>query len=190
MELLVKTAFDVRSCFETSLPAAFPLYIATKMLQEWKGFQAHLNQIQDQSWPDILDFTLLRFMWFNKNTGQLSQLHSRVHVTVNVSTHCTCPPSFFHFSISTNNSHCSPVETALLDSCGWNCSFFSFVMVWNVVHAYPLDTGDTYYLLLSLLTAVSTLQKQLSQWRSQRRHKHLLSFGTRSLCLWLLLCTH
>lgn len=177
------------SCFETSLPAAFSLYIATKMLQEWKGFQAHLNQIQDQSWPDILDFTLLPFMWFNKNTGQLSQLHSRVHVTVNVSTHCTFPPSFFHFSISTNNSHYSPVkpqfsipatETALFFLSSW----------FELCSCLPTRHGDTYYLLLSLLTTVPTLQKQLSQWRSQRRHKHLLAFGTCSLCLWLVFCTH
>ncbi len=36
MELLVKTPFDVRSCFETSLPAAFSLYIATKSGKDFK----------------------------------------------------------------------------------------------------------------------------------------------------------
>ena len=52
--MLVKSLFDVRSCFE--MPAAFSLYIATKILQERKGFQAHFNQIQDQSWLDTIRF--------------------------------------------------------------------------------------------------------------------------------------
>lgn len=82
-----------------SPPVAFSLYIAPKILHEQRGFQAHFNLIQDQSWPDILDFTLLPFMWFNKNTSQLSQLHSHVHVTV-MSLHIThSPHSFFHFTI-------------------------------------------------------------------------------------------
>ena len=114
IELLVKSPFDVRSCFEMSLPIAFLLYIAAKILQECKGFQAYLNQIQDQSWLDILDFTLLLFMWFNKNTGQLSQLHSHIHVTVNVSTHRTFPPSFFSSAFCTNNSPRFSVKIFLL----------------------------------------------------------------------------
>lgn len=38
------------------MPAAFSLYIATEILQERKGFQAHFNQIQDQSWLDTIRF--------------------------------------------------------------------------------------------------------------------------------------
>ncbi len=114
IKLLVKTPFDVRSCFEMSLPAAFSLYIVTNILHEQKGFQAHFNQIQDQSWSDILDFTLLPFMWSNKNTSQLSQLHSHVHVTVNVSTHCTFPSIAFTSAFCTNTFHFSSL---------WNCHF-------------------------------------------------------------------
>lgn len=58
MEQLVKSTFDVRRCFVMSLPAAYFLYIATNILQERKRFQAHLNQIRDQSWLYLLSFTL------------------------------------------------------------------------------------------------------------------------------------
>lgn len=48
IELLVKTPFEVKSCFELSEPAAFSLYIA-EILHEWNGFQAYFYQVQHQS---------------------------------------------------------------------------------------------------------------------------------------------
>lgn len=82
-----------------SLPGAFFLYIATNILKERKRFQAHLNRIQAQSWLVILSFTLYAVRVIYQNTGKLPQLHFLANMTVNISTRCTFPPSFFHFSI-------------------------------------------------------------------------------------------
>lgn len=161
------------AAFETNLPAAFSLYIATKILQEWKGFQAHFNQIQDQSWLDILDFTLLLFMWFNKNTGQLSQLHSHVHVTVNVSTHCTVPPSLFHFSS--------------INSRPWNCRSWFFCLELLRLSSWLgmcscLPTGQRYPLSALIFTGHRThFEDTTLSMTLSGRHKHLLAFGTCSL---------
>lgn len=126
-------------------------------------------------------------MWFNKNTGQLSQLHSHVHVTVNVSTHRTFPPSFF------SSAFCTTTLIVFLwkySSSDLNCSFFFVIMAQQWVRDHQLDR-DTYFTICSYLYWTlyphqdTTLTLMLS-WC----HKHLLAFGTSSLEFWILICTH
>lgn len=119
-ELLVKTLSDVlNECLQP-----FSRYTVPKILKEWKGFQPVSAKSKIKNWLEILDFTLLLFMWLKKNTAQLSQLHSHVHVTVNVSTHCSPqPPSLQQLKVTILNT--------CISETGLNCSFVPFIMVGN-----------------------------------------------------------
>ena len=160
-----------RAALKQACLQPFSLFIATKIQQKWKGFQAHFKQIQDQSWLDIFNFTLLLFMWFVKKTGQLSQLHCHVHVTGNVSKHSHIPSqllSLQHFSLLMR-------ETVFFYSCKRNCSFFYIILVRHIflltywTEIPPISS----YLYCPLYPLCRTLAVTLS-----RRYKHLQAFGT------------
>lgn len=146
------------SHFETSLPAAFSLYIATKILQERKEFQAHFNQIQDQSWPDILDFTLLLFMWFNKKYRATVNSYILMSMWLQMSVRIahTLPASF-------TSAFCSEILITHLWSCrSWFPLklFFFFLQDGNMFMVTHRDR-DTCCLLIYLLATVATLKIQL-----------------------------